>query len=336
MPGHPLPPLSAGLAQVLRSGPFDLALRTAIRERGLSLDGIQRRLARQGLRVSVSSLSYWQRGRSRPERAESLTAVRALEALLGLPPDSLIVLLGPRRPRGRWVDHVPGSLDYVSAVGDPAVEGVLADLDPRTNGRVETLHTRVDIHIGAAREERRIDVVQLVRAQAAGADRLILLTRADHAPGPEAGSGTGMAPEAGADGGPVVFGLVGCRLGRRRYDLEHRLTATELLFDLPLAPGESAVLEYSYAYPSTEPATQYERMVNFPGKNLVLRARFDHRMLPVGCRISWRPSHDAVPQPAEDVRISLAGHACAVLPETSPGVYGLCWEWGDEAAGPVS
>ncbi|MFJ1704821.1 hypothetical protein [Kitasatospora sp. NPDC088346] len=319
-PSRPFATLSGELTQVLRSGPFDLALRTAIRDSGLSLDGIRRRLTRQGLQVSVSSLSYWQRGRSRPERAESLTAVRALEALLGLPPDSLIVLLGPRRPRGRWVDHVPGSLDYVSAVGDPAVEGVLADFDPRANGRVETLHTRVDIHIGAGQEERRIDVVQLVRALAAGADRLILLTRADRETG----------QDRSPDSGPGVFDLVGCRLGRRRTDPEHGLAATELLFDLPLTPGQSAVVEYSYAYPSAEAATRYERMVNFPGKNLVLRARFDRRTLPVSCRLSWRPNHDAPAQPAEDVRISSAGHACAVLPETFPGVYGLSWEWGDD------
>ncbi|MEV7179623.1 helix-turn-helix transcriptional regulator [Kitasatospora sp. NPDC093679] len=307
---------SAELVQALRAGPFDLALRTAIRDSGLSLDTVQRRLARRGVQVSVSSLSYWQRGRSRPERPDSLTAVRALEAVLGLGPDSLIVLLGPRRPRGRWLDHVPGALDYTSTFGDPAVEGVIADFDQMTNARVENLHTRVDINIGARREEHRIDVLQIVRAHATGADRLILLTHE----GPE---GTGRS-------GPAVFDLVGCRLGRRRYDPEHGLAASELLFDLPLQPGRSAVVEYSYAYPQAGPATQYERMVRFPGKHLVLRARFDGRMLPVGCRLAWRPCHDAPPQELEELRISPTGQACAVLPATDPGVYGLYWEWGDD------
>ncbi|MEW9534503.1 hypothetical protein [Microbispora sp. NPDC049125] len=88
------------LAEVLRSGPFEQALRAAIRARGLSLDRLRSRLRERGVRVSLSSLSYWQRGRSRPERAASLAAVRELEEILALPDYALIGLLGPPRPRG--------------------------------------------------------------------------------------------------------------------------------------------------------------------------------------------------------------------------------------------
>ncbi|GAA1116084.1 hypothetical protein [Kitasatospora arboriphila] len=52
-------------------------------------------------------------------------------------------------------------------------------------------------------------------------------------------------------------------------------------------------------------------------------------MLPGGCRLAWRPCHDAPPQGPEELRISPTGQACAVLPATEPGVYGLFWEWGD-------
>ncbi|WP_432931803.1 hypothetical protein ACQPZZ_12695 [Microbispora sp. CA-135349] len=89
------------LAEVLRSGPFDRALRVAIRARGLSLDRLHSRLRERGFEVSLSILSYWQRGRSRPERAASLAAVRELEVILSLPEYALIGLLGPPRPRGR-------------------------------------------------------------------------------------------------------------------------------------------------------------------------------------------------------------------------------------------
>ncbi|WP_311931138.1 hypothetical protein [Microbispora sp. H11081] len=89
------------LAEVLRSGPFERALRAAIRTRGLSLDRLHSRLRERGFEVSMSSLSYWQRGRSRPERAASLAAVRELEVILSLPEYALIGLLGPPRPRGR-------------------------------------------------------------------------------------------------------------------------------------------------------------------------------------------------------------------------------------------
>ncbi|WP_344637558.1 helix-turn-helix transcriptional regulator [Kitasatospora cystarginea] len=304
------------LAQVLRSGPFDLALRTAIREQGLSLEAIQRRLARRGIQVSVSSLSYWQRGRSRPERAASLDAVRALEEVLELERHSLIVLLGPRRPRGRWIDHIPGSLDHRRTFGDQAVERVLADLDPRANTRVETLHTRIDVHIGPEREERRVDVLQIVRALDRGADRLVLVTRA--------------GPQTSADAD--LFGLVGCRLGRRRIDREHGVTAAELLFDLPIPPGGSTIVEYSYAYPSSHVATEYERKVGVPGRNLALRVNFDAGMLPAGCTAAWRPHHDAPARTLQEVRISSTGQACLVVPDVAPGVHGLYWEWDGTSA----
>jgi hypothetical protein len=93
------------VTSLLRTGPFDEALRAAIMARGLSLERLHVRLAERGVRISLASLSNWQRGRSRPERSASLAAVRELEAILGLPPHSLVTLLGPRRPRGRWLGH---------------------------------------------------------------------------------------------------------------------------------------------------------------------------------------------------------------------------------------
>ncbi|NUR27084.1 MAG: hypothetical protein HOV83_14775 [Catenulispora sp.] len=316
-----LPARTPELARVLRSGPFDLALRTAIRDSSLSLEAIQRRITRRGHQVSLSSLSYWQRGRSRPERPESLAAVRVLEEVLGLRRDELLVLLGPRRPRGRWVDHVPGSLDYDGAFGPSSVGDALADLDLRANSRVETLHSQVDVSIGAHREERRVDIRQVVRAPAggSGADRLILLTRA------------GLQTSAASDLG--LSGLVGCRLGRRRVDREGGFAAAELLFDVPLQPGQSTVVEYSYAYPSSEVSTHYRRMVRFPSKTLVLRARFDPGTLPGGCRAVWRPRHEAPPQIVEELRVAPTGHACAVFPEVTPGIYELSWEWNDDVPG---
>ena len=77
------------LAEALRAGPFHTALRVAIQTSGLGLDRIRHRLAMRGITVSTTSLSYWQSGRSRPERAESLAAVTALEDLLELPAGSL-------------------------------------------------------------------------------------------------------------------------------------------------------------------------------------------------------------------------------------------------------
>lgn len=73
---------------------FDGALRAAIQARGLSLERLHVRLAERGIHVSVASLSNWQRGSSRPERSRSLSAVRELEGILEVPPDSLSALGG--------------------------------------------------------------------------------------------------------------------------------------------------------------------------------------------------------------------------------------------------
>jgi hypothetical protein len=84
-----------------RSTPFSRELRAAIKASGLGLDRIQVRLRNRGIPISVTALSYWQSGKRQPERARSISAVRALEEILGRPAGSLVRLLEPPRPRGQ-------------------------------------------------------------------------------------------------------------------------------------------------------------------------------------------------------------------------------------------
>ncbi|MBT2675526.1 hypothetical protein J7E95_32980, partial [Streptomyces sp. ISL-14] len=88
-----IPAATAELHTALRGGPFHVALRAAIAARGLPLQRVQHHLSRRGVKVGVTSLSYWQQGARRPQRPESLRAVRALEEILQLPEESLIRLL---------------------------------------------------------------------------------------------------------------------------------------------------------------------------------------------------------------------------------------------------
>src|SRR5882757_8664300 len=103
-------PLDRDVQRLLRSGPFDAALDAVIEARGLSLERLRDHLRASGLTVSRTTLSYWRRGRNRPERSDSLDVITHLERILGLPASSLVALLGPRRPRGRWLDHSPGGI----------------------------------------------------------------------------------------------------------------------------------------------------------------------------------------------------------------------------------
>ena len=89
----PAPPVSPELAELLRTGPFEVALRAAIRASRLSLERIQHRLQTRGTPVSITALSYWQSGRRRPERPDSLLALQQLENVLSVPEGSLSALL---------------------------------------------------------------------------------------------------------------------------------------------------------------------------------------------------------------------------------------------------
>lgn len=97
----------AELSRLLADGPFDVALRAAIRARGLGLDRIRYRLRGRGTTVSLATLSHWQSGRCRPERPESLEALRNLEEILNVPDGALSKLLGPPRARTRFHAQSP-------------------------------------------------------------------------------------------------------------------------------------------------------------------------------------------------------------------------------------
>jgi len=79
-------PKSAGptLDVLLTTGPFDAALRAAVRARGLTLDRLRAHLARRGVPVALSTLSNWQQGKHRPAIIGSIRTVEALEDILAV------------------------------------------------------------------------------------------------------------------------------------------------------------------------------------------------------------------------------------------------------------
>ncbi|WP_410585939.1 hypothetical protein [Amycolatopsis sp. lyj-23] len=139
---RPVAARPADFDRLLTQGPFPAALRAAIGQSGLSLDRIRHRLARRGLTVSVPTLSLWQSGRRRPERAESLRVLAGLEQLLELPSGSLGALLGPPRPRGHGR---PAGLVALSQHDQ-------ADIDER--GNLAAVRARVVLRAGEAGAER--------------------------------------------------------------------------------------------------------------------------------------------------------------------------------------
>lgn len=124
---------TAELGQLLRGGPFHLALRAALAARGLPLHRVQHRLAAQGIKVGVTSLSYWQQGARRPRHPESLRAVTALERILELPDGALLRLLAAEDPGPGSARPPTRSYRALFSMGG-TVERLLDGMDRRTAG----------------------------------------------------------------------------------------------------------------------------------------------------------------------------------------------------------
>jgi transcriptional regulator with XRE-family HTH domain len=295
------------LERALEGGPFSRALRAAIEARGVSLDRLHRKLGQRGVQISPSTLSHWQRGKSMPTHEESMAAVKLLEEVLLLPDGSLIALL---RSRATLVDKTLWTfVDRLNAVLD--------ELDMSGADRLVRLSVHDHYVVDAARLERSSWTRSVFRAAEDGVDRLVVVFR------------------AGDDGGPVPTFTDArfCQVGRIRQDRESGYLAVELLFDRPLAMGETTVLEFRTEYQDEAPlARNFDRRFGHPVGQYVLQISFDPAALPVRCS-SY--SRDAVGAPDRDRRELPIGASASVhlfAGNVTHGICGIDIEW-DETAG---
>ncbi|AZQ71074.1 hypothetical protein ABZ545_13300 [Streptomyces abikoensis] len=305
--------LEAELARALRSGPFHLALRTALSVRGLALHRVQHRLAQRGVKVGVTTLSYWQQGVRRPRRPESLRAVRLLEDVLDLPERALTGLLADPAPAGTTPDR-PAARSYRSLVEESrALERLLAELESPEDGGLHTVCHLERVSIGAGREMRARDSHHVVRAHRDGVDRYVAIHHGDEGCDPGR-----MTVRAGEN----------CRLGRVRWHAAAGVIVAELLFDARLRAGDTHVFGYGFDDGTGGPSGEYVRGFSFAGGQYVLRVRFDEAALPVRCR---RFSQSAAGAPRSGQQeLTLAGrHREVHLVEQGirPGIVGIAWDW---------
>ncbi|MFJ7207310.1 hypothetical protein ACIQWR_27710 [Streptomyces sp. NPDC098789] len=300
-------------ALLLRAGPFHLALRAALAARGLPLHRVQHRLAARGIKVGVTSLSYWQQGARRPRRAESLRAVRALEQILELPAGTLLRLLNG--PEGAGADAArPPSRPYRTlASAGTAVEELLAGMDLPTDGGLHTLGHHERVRIGARRELIGRDSQQVVRAHRDGVDRYLAIHHGD----------------PGCDPAAVrVLAHENCRTGRIRRDPEAGLVVAELLFDARLRGGDTYVFGYGFEDGTGSRSSEYVRGFTYAGGQYVLQVRFDAAALPVSCR-RFRQSGPTAPRSELSQLTPSGGHRAVHLVEQGVrrGILGIGWEW---------
>ncbi|MER7770067.1 XRE family transcriptional regulator [Kitasatospora sp. NPDC096140] len=316
-PGPPAPasapapaPPAARLAPV---GGFADTLHLAIEASGLSLDRIRAALAQRGVRVSVTTLSYWRRGRSQPERASSLRAVHLLEELLGLPHSALSSLLGPPRPRGRWAaaaNTLHLGLEDVWP-GEQEIANIFAELDAPPAGELERLSIHDSYYVDAERRGNLLRMRQVVRATVGGVGRCLVVHMADEE----------------AAGCPEITSVRHGRLGRVRRRPEAGLTVAELMLDRPLGLGDSTVFEYEVEIPPGGPTLEYSRRFATTVREYVLQVHFDPAAVPAHCeRYDREPGAD-VDHRREQLWIGASASAHVLAPDQQPGHIGIRWEW---------
>ena len=283
---------------------FASVLRAAIRARGLGLERIRDRLRAQGVTVSLATLSYWQSGRSRPERRDSLVAVALLESVLEVPAGTLSSSLGPPRRRGRWLSTVPSSeVAAYWAEPDP-VEDAVSEVDIRWDERLTRISQHDHVYVGAEGGELAYHSRQVLRAEADGPDRWVVIMHLDEHDRPL----------------PAIRPLRHCHLGRVVSRPADGLLVAELLFDRPLRKGETVITEHELVNsPPYPPADNYERKFRLPVREYVLEISFEQPP-------AWCEQYSQLDDDAEQVRAvdpSSAVHGVAL--NFGPGRYGFRW-----------
>ena len=300
----------------VQAGPeaFAVGLHAAIEASGLSLYTLQQQLAARGATVSVTTLSYWRRGRSQPERQVSLRAVALLEELLGLPEQSLSGLLGTPRLRGRWAAQrqKPEVRRFDELwPDDPWLLGVLEELDAPPPDSLERLSVHDSYHLDAQRGQYLLRVRQVVRATTDRVSRCMV------------GFQTKEARED-----PAVFNLVrNARVGRLRHRPDSGFVLAELLLDTPLNTGDTAVFDYELLLRNGEPATNADRRFATPAREYVLQVHFDPAAVPAHCYHYERDCGDSEDRLRRPLWIGPSGTAHVVALDLPPGVVGIRWEW---------
>ncbi|MFF0149516.1 hypothetical protein ATK36_5293 [Amycolatopsis sulphurea] len=291
---------------------FASALRTAIADSGLSLDRIQARLRARGTAVSVTALSYWQSGKRQPERAGSLAAVQVLEEILDVPAGALLGLLPPPRPRGASRRDRAGEepLTFTREVLQPLLDRVGAPdaLDQLHQLKLVGLHDRCEI--AADGGQREVTSRAVFQAAADGQDRwLLVYAQGDEAPV------------------PALHPVRNCRTGRVEVDEENGILVAELLFEHPLARGETHLIEYTLAnsgppYPQCR-ATHY-REFRRSVREYLLEVRFAPEAVPSRCWQYSRASDGTSSRRGLRLDSSHSVHAVAL--DFGPGIFGIDWD----------
>ena len=301
------------LARLLDDGPFDAALRAAIRARGMSLARLQDRLQRAGVPVSAATLSCWQSGRYQPERAHARAALPVLERILDLPAGALAALVGPPKPRGRWLHDVRDRPSVAESWWDDPgdVAHALAALDTRWSPYLTCLSRHQRVELDGHGRERLMWSQQVLRAECDGPDRFVALYLFDQPAGEP----------------PRLTPRTPCRVGRSVAAADGRFTGVELLFGRALTRGETAVVAYTVA--QAHPRHVSDSVVirqQVPARTYLLEVCFDAGALPAACH-AFQSDESGVEISRRSLRLDADRAVHAFGQDLNPGRFGIRWTW---------
>ncbi|WP_052684683.1 hypothetical protein [Lentzea aerocolonigenes] len=289
---------------------FAEALAKAVEASGLSLERIQHHLELRGVQVSLSTLSYWRRGRSRPERPESMQAVAALEEILKLAPGELSGKLGGKRPRGRWVERA-AALEGIWQEELIDLGRAIAKADRLLPHPARTLRQRDVVVIGPDRRAIEFRSSSVIEAFEDGVDRILVGRTADDT-------------DRSAGG---IHAEKTCRIGRIRTDEKNRLIIAEVILDRVLRAGDTALVDVRFTYdPGADSGSEDRRFIRAT-QDYVLEVEFHPEAIPVRCYSFTQTEPDAPVVETGDLWIGTTAATHLVVRDVQPGVYGVKWEW---------
>jgi len=240
-------------------GSFNHGLRVAIRQSGLTLETIQRRLSDRGLAVGRSTLSYWQNGHRSPTGPESIEVVHALEAIPGVADGALYNRINDDAP-----PVGPEAFDVV-ATGQ-RIDNLLAEVGCQDKFAAMAIVSCSDFaEIGPDGSLVSVRTFYTLKA----------LVDSDRYPAIHGG-------EAGGDPRLIDLEMVsGARLGRIRRDAAANVVVCEMVFDRVIRRGEFHVLHYTATDANTIPTTSAYVFLTAPRSLTTIDVGFHPDCLPV-------------------------------------------------------
>ncbi|AIY18107.1 hypothetical protein GUY44_24835 [Pimelobacter simplex] len=277
---------------------FADALGAAMERRGATLTHLRDRLADRGHPVSLTALSYWRSGQREPERSASLEAIPELEALLGLEQGAL-----SRRLSGRMRRRVGAVEPFDELLGDPAVDAVIGEED------VCRVSSHLVVDVGAQGEIQRARVRQVLVADREGVDGVTLF----------------VGPDVGTQENDIVMEAVaGCSI-EEISDLENGIRGSRLVFERPLALGESTITEIEARRAhGLDLETDYALAAEQRLEEALVWVRFHPDKVPSRCWVYFQEGGLRHAWP-----VDLDGGRSVHYRQTAfgPGYLGVRWEW---------